>query len=88
MRREPEQLKQRGLTAEDLLTDKSFTAVIQELHPEDFQELANRVNDFKQEAEKCCLDSQKMEKGIQQELNMVVSEIYSPPPGSQGRPGS
>ena len=56
-----------------------MTAVIRELPEEGLQELADEVAMLRQEAEKFAVDSEKVEKGIQQELNVVVSETYSSP---------
>ena len=79
LRREPRKVRRRGFTAKGILTSAKVTAVIRELPQEGLQEVADEVAMLKQEAEKFGVDSEKMETGIQQELNVVVSEIYSPP---------
>ena len=68
VRRDPRKVRQCGLTAKEILTDRKVSAIIRDLPPASLQELADEVTELKQEAEKFGFDSRKMERGIQQEL--------------------
>ena len=52
IRREPRKVRQCGLTAKEILTDRKVSAVIRELPPVCLQELADEVTELKQEAAK------------------------------------
>ena len=88
VRQEPPKEGRRGLAAKEILTDKKVNAIIRELPEACLQELVKEVTELRHEAEKFGLDPKKMEDGIQRELNVVVSEIYSPPRVTRGLRGS